>query len=697
MKGLRSQLTLACVLVLVFGAAQIAWTIELRPTILGPPNDDCSNAQRIGDVTSLAFDTTGARFDGRAYCMVSPNIWYCYTAPCTGDVTVRLSGANYDTMLGVYDGCECFPSELIECNDDFGTGYESQLSFAAVAGNEYLIEVGGYHLETGRGLLTVHCDGQPTPPPPPPPPPSPSNNQCADAQPVGDVTNLSFDTRNATFDGRGLCMRSPNIWYCYTASCTGNVTVSLLGSSYDTMLAVYNGCECDPVSSDLIRCNDDFGSQLQSQITFTATEGNQYLIEIGGYDSETGQGILNIKCDGVPGAPSNDRCANARAVGDVTNLQFDTRNATFDGPGHCMSGPNLWYRYAATCTGQAVVSLCGSSFDTVLAVYKGWECYPRPTDLIGCNDDACGRQSELTFDVVAGNHYLIEVGGYGDEAGRGVLSIACEEQEPPSQFDLGDAPDSSNNFGKPMMAYPSQGLLPVVVQAYYPTVFDDGSGIGPFGPVHVRPLAVAHLGEMVTWEVEADKGADQDGGNNIRPSSDLADRDRQDDGVVFPVNLPHCRWATFEYYVNVVEPGTDLWVNVWCDWNRDGDWDDTMECTRGPAPEWAVQNQLLFNLPAGFHKITTPAILSWHPASGAKDIWMRITLSEQPWKGGSGPGKRGNGGSGPRAQYDIGETEDYYFVPDVSEAVCEDFNGDGVINTQDLVDFTAAWLESCPE
>ncbi len=697
MKGLGSQLMLACVLASVFGAAQIASGVELRPTILGPPNDDCSNAKPIGDVTNLAFDTTGARFDGRAYCMVSPNIWYCYTAPCTGNVTVRLSGANYDTMLGVYDGCECFPSDLIECNDDFGTGYESQLTFAAVAGNEYLIEVGGYGLETGRGLLTVHCDGQPTPPPPPPPPSSPSNNQCANAQPVGDVTNLSFDTRNATFDGRGLCMRSPNIWYCYTASCTGNVTVSLLGSSYDTMLAVYNGCECDPASSDLIRCNDDFGNQLQSQITFAATAGSQYLIEIGGYGSETGQGVLNIKCDGLPGGPSNDRCANARAVGDVTNLQFDTRNATFDGPGHCMSGPNLWYRYAATCTGQAIVSLCGSSFDTVLAVYKGWECYPRSTDLIGCNDDACGRQSELTFDVVAGNHYLIEVGGYGDESGRGVLSIACEEQEPPSQFDLGDAPDSSNNFGKVMTAYPSQGLLPVVVQAYYPTVFNDGSGTGPYGPVHVRPLAVAHLGEMVTWEVEADKGPDQDGGNNIRPSADLPDRDQQDDGVVFPVNLPHCRWATFDYYVNVIKPGTDLWVNVWCDWNRDGDWDDTMECTRGPAPEWAVQNQLLFNLPAGFHKITTPAILSWHPKVGREEIWMRITLSEQPWKGGSNPGEKGNAGSGPQAKYDIGETEDYHFVPDVSHTVCEDYNGDGVINTQDLVDFTAAWLENCPE
>ena len=76
---------------------------------------------------------------------------------------------------------------------------------------------------------------------------------------------------------------------------------------------------------------------------------------------------------------------------------------------------------------------------------------------------------------------------------------------------------------------------------------------------------------------------------------------------------------------------------------------------------------------------------------------MRITLSEQSWKGGSNPDLRGNGGSGPRPKYRIGETEDYYFTPDMSYTVCEDYNGDGVINTQDLVDLTAAWLETCPE
>jgi hypothetical protein len=123
-----------------------------------------------------------------------------------------------------------------------------------------------------------------------------------------------------------------------------------------------------------------------------------------------------------------------------------------------------------------------------------------------------------------------------------------------------------------------------------------------------------------------------------------------------------------------------------------------MNCAAAAAPEWAVQNQLLFNLPVGLNQITTPAFLPWHPAVGPEEIWMRITLSEQPWKGGSAPeGKKGGGGSGPLEKYQIGETEDYYFLPDISFNICEDHNGDGVINTEDLVAFTAAWLANCPD
>jgi hypothetical protein len=459
----------------------------------------------------------------------------------------------------------------------------------------------------------------------------------------------------------------------------------LLYRLYDTMLAAYDGCECYPASDKLIECNDDFALGTDSQITFAAIAGNQYLIEVGGYASETGHGLLTVSCEGIVITVPNNNCANAKPIGDVTDLPFDTDAATFDGFGYCMSSPNIWYCYTASCTGNVTVALSGTSYDTMLATYDGCACYPASDKLIECNDDFAGStDSQITFAAIAGNQYLIEVGGYGFETGHGLLTVSCEGVVTPYKPDLGDAPDSSNNV--------------MGIKANYPTVHLSGTGIGPYGPAHLNAQIVAHLGKKITRETEADIGLDQDGVNNIVPSTDSPDLDQGDDGVVLPLNLPACRWTTFDYKVNVVDPNVDLYVNVWCDWNRDGDWDDSMNCAAAAAPEWAVQNQLLFNLPVGLNQITTPAFLPWHPAVGPEEIWMRITLSEQPWKGGSAPeGKKGGGGSGPLERYQIGETEDYYFIPDLSFNVCEDFNGDGVINTQDLVDLTAAWLENCPD
>jgi hypothetical protein len=348
------------------------------------------------------------------------------------------------------------------------------------------------------------------------------------------------------------------------------------------------------------------------------------------------------------------------------------------------------------------VSLFGSSYDTMLAAYNGCDCYPASGDLIQCNDDSGpGYLSKVTFAAIAGNQYLIEIGGYSSATGLGLLTVKCEGPPPdPEKPDLGDAPDSTNNFGRVMHAYPSQGLLPVLVQGNYPTVFNDGSGVGPYGPAHLNSPVVAYLGKKITRETEADTGSDEDGVNNIRPPADSPNQDQGDDGVVFPLSLPHCGWATFNYDVTVVNPGTNLWVNVWLDFDRDGDWDDAPDCSGGPVPEWAVQNQYLFNLPAGQHQITTPAFLSWHPKKGMQEIWMRITLSEQPWTGGSNPGELGNGGSGPQAKYEIGETEDYYFAPDITDdtdcPLCQDVNGDGVIDIDDLAALVAEWLANCP-
>jgi hypothetical protein len=160
--------------------------------------------------------------------------------------------------------------------------------------------------------------------------PEPANDDCDNAQPVGDVVDLPFDTRCATTDGDGKCRIGANIWYCYTATCTGDVTVSLCGSSFDTMLAVYNGCSCHPTGA-MIGCNDDFdcptGDGLQSQITFAAFAGHDYLIEVGGYHADGGQGLLNIRCDEEPDVKWLQRP-------DLTSNGMDIRISDDGGGGH---------------------------------------------------------------------------------------------------------------------------------------------------------------------------------------------------------------------------------------------------------------------------------------------------------------------------------------------------------------------------
>jgi hypothetical protein len=91
---------------------------------------------------------------------------------------------------------------------------------------------------------------------------------------------------------------------------------------------------------------------------------------------------------------------------------------------------DVWFLFANNtmpCVQTVTVSLCGSEFDTQLAVYAGSISCPQGAALASyCNDNACGSQSRVSFQALPGTAYLIRVGGAAPgEEGSGIISLTC--------------------------------------------------------------------------------------------------------------------------------------------------------------------------------------------------------------------------------------------------------------------------------
>ena len=178
------------------------------------------------------------------------------------------------------------------------------------------------------------------------------------------------------------------------------------------------------------------GRSAQDQ---NATPGPQYtLAVVREFDLSlcVGPAPLAIAPASCPqSAPPNDDCVNSLVIGNGT-FNFSTTGATTDGPdeptlctyfGNTHVNKDIWYCYTATCTGTVTASTCVTNFDTKLAVYStdaSCTC-PSGPSAIACNDDACAPGSLVTFPSVAGNQYLIRVGGFASANGTGSLTVNC--------------------------------------------------------------------------------------------------------------------------------------------------------------------------------------------------------------------------------------------------------------------------------
>ena len=262
------------------------------------------------------------------------------------------------------------------------------------------------------------------------------NDECDGALPIalglvpGDTDQASDSPITgscATFGGT----IGADVWFRYTPSENGLLLLSLVSgggfASFDTVLSVFSG-PCAGLSE--VACNDDAGPfVLQSKVAAPVLMGQEYFIELGGWNGGTGQFELAVSF--IPEAvPANDKCSTAQPVGDglysgstyfATTAPTTPSCAAFGAP----VTNDVWFLYMAPTNGTLRASLTddggSADFDTVMSAYTG-QCGQLVE--LACNDDGPGSlASDLVFPVAAGGSYRIEIGGWNGAVGEFTLSL----------------------------------------------------------------------------------------------------------------------------------------------------------------------------------------------------------------------------------------------------------------------------------
>ncbi len=289
-----------------------------------PNNDFCENATTVAIGESATGNLENTNPDNFVTCNgVSTSAlgrWHKVVGNGT-TLTASLCSSTgvFNSRLSVYCGANCKGLTCVNASDANTCGQHEMVSWCSANGQTYWILVHAALVNPGQGAYTVTVSGgaacgNPLPCGPQPPP----NNACANAIQISNGVT-SFTNIAATTDGSplpaGQCdnngaMCAADIWYRYTATCTGTLRVTTcaeLGGStdFDTVIVIYQNVGCPPPDSARIGCDDDDTNNpcgqnppFASTATASVAAGQTYLIRLGGFLDKTdvGSGTLNVTC-----------------------------------------------------------------------------------------------------------------------------------------------------------------------------------------------------------------------------------------------------------------------------------------------------------------------------------------------------------------------------------------------------------------
>lgn len=428
-----------------------------------PANDVCEGAMVIAScpleiVATTVYATTD---DDLRPCITprsGPGVFYRLTGNGSQITASLCDGTNYDAALSLFCGSDCeHLSCLAEANDD--CGLQPELTWCSEAGREYYLMVHGNNGDAGTFRLLVTCDDTgpcydspecsdcyiECPPEGSPEDPEIPGPEHEYEDPNGgcnlDLPSFGTIACGETICGYGFTYENSDgenyrdtDWYLFSTGDYTRFTVSVT-AEFPIMIGVMSLPSCAErewlaATSEDIPCTD-------AALTTICLPPGDYCLFVAPM-VYTGIPIpryywVNMSCETCvpPPPPPNDNCEDAVPLSGDVSLDFTNESATTDGPADtypCNPESDIWYCYEVGCSTNVTVNLCGSFFDTQLAVYPSdaiCTC-PAAGTAIACDDDYCGpgAGSQVTINDLGGGDFLmIRVGGWGAFQGMGTMTI----------------------------------------------------------------------------------------------------------------------------------------------------------------------------------------------------------------------------------------------------------------------------------
>jgi Ca2+-binding RTX toxin-like protein len=298
--GTRSRVTFVAAAgttysIRVVGRLDASGAIALN--LVPASNDAFADAVELAGFTatataSNAAATAEAGEPNHAGLPGGKSVWWRWTAPASGRLTIDTCASSFDTLLAVYTGSGLgFLRSAASSEDACGDG-RSRLTLAVGAGETYFIAVDGFAGATGQVVLALSA------------PPPPANDDVAHAAVLSGIQARAAGSNVGAGAEAGEPLHAGifggvSVWWRWTAPITAIATVATCGSEPETLTGIYTGT--GPGDLVEVEVGEAFCG-AQSVVAFAAVAGTSYLIAVDGFTGETGTIELEVEVDAQPAA-----------------------------------------------------------------------------------------------------------------------------------------------------------------------------------------------------------------------------------------------------------------------------------------------------------------------------------------------------------------------------------------------------------